>query len=100
MAPVSNLEGRWWCIKFSTLVISFVPLLSVVYVVLFDSGELLCEDMVNNLSVGLNERGEFVVSINKLGHPQKICRVERQDINVKHGTVVHFIDRVLFPPAF
>ena len=70
------------------------------YVVLFDSGELLCEDMVNSLSVGLNERGEFVVSINKVGHPQKVCRVEQQDVNVKHGTVVHFIDRVLFPPAF
>ena len=64
------------------------------------AGDLLCGDMVNNVSAGLNEVGEFVVGVHKVGHVQKWCRVERGDINVTHGTVAHFVDRVLFPPAY
>jgi len=66
----------------------------------YGPGNLECEDCINNLSVGINESGEFIVWVGKVGHPQRKCRVERQDINVKNGTVLHFVDRVLFPPAF
>ena len=63
-------------------------------------GNILCDDMDNSLSVGMNGSGEFVVFISKVGHPDRICRVERSDVNVENGTVVHFVDKVLFPPAF
>ena len=66
----------------------------------YGPGNLLCSDMENDLSVGINEMGEFVVWIGKVGHPQRKCRVERGDINVKNGTVLHFVDRCLLPPAF
>jgi hypothetical protein len=55
---------------------------------------------MNQISTSLNEVGEFIVSVNKVGHPKKICRIERQDIDIENGSVLHFIDRVLFPPSY
>ncbi len=63
-------------------------------------GRLLCGNMENSLSVGINEVGEFTVWVERLGHPRRVVRVEQPDVSVQHGTMVHFVDKVMFPPSY
>ena len=63
-------------------------------------GNMLCRNMAYTLSVGINERGEFTVWVGKHGHPRRVVRVELQDQRCKNGTIVHFVDRIIYPPAY
>ena len=63
-------------------------------------GELLCANGVHHLSVGINELGEFTVWIDRKGHPRRVVRIEESDVFTQNGTVVHFVDKVIFPPAY
>lgn len=64
------------------------------------TGELLCANGRHHLSAGMNERGEFTVWIDRKGHPRRVVRVEEPDVCVQNGTIVHFVDKVIFPPAY
>ena len=64
------------------------------------TGQLLCMDMQYSLSVSLDALGFFTVWIEKRGHPRRVIHVTRPDVKCAGGAICHFVDRIIYPPAY
>ena len=60
-------------------------------------GMMLCADMSFTLFCGLNEAGEYIVWVSRRNQPRRIIRIISPDIRVQGGSVVHFIDKIIYP---
>ena len=60
-------------------------------------GMMLCADMSFTLFCGLNEAGAYIVWVSRRNQPRRIIRIVSPDIRVQGGSVVHFIDKIMYP---
>ena len=61
------------------------------------SGMMLCANMSFTLNCRLNEAGEYIVWLTKRKQPRRVVRIVSSDIRVEGGSVLHFVDKIIYP---
>ena len=59
-------------------------------------GMMLCAD-ISTLFCGLNEAGEYINLGIVAKSTRRIIRIISPDIRVQGGSIVHFIDKIIYP---
>ena len=60
-------------------------------------GTMLCANMAFSLNCRLNEAGEYIVWLTKRKQPRRVVRVIASDVRVEGGSILHFIDKIIYP---
>ena len=60
-------------------------------------GTMLCAYMAFSLNCRLNEAGEYIVWLTKRKQPRRVVRVIASDVRVEGGSILHFIDKIIYP---